>query len=452
MFGKVYQPRRNISNTFGLQVFNVLRFVVFLIIAIVFTKIGLTKEEIGLFEISVFIANVATFFWTTGLIQAFLPLYKNNKTFGVNQNNLQTRSPEIFNTYVILVVFSLIIFFIGKAIQNNFSVFGYSGKVPLLNVTLWIMLLSSPANLVEYIYMIRNQSGNTLSYAYITYTFLLVAVLLPVILGYNVIWALRGLVAVAVVRNIWLFTLILNYAQFKISKSFIKEHLALAVPIIFSTLISGSAQYIDGLVVSTRYSAEGFAIFRYGAKELPFVVMLATGLSHSMLTEFDTKEKVLQTLGTLKKKSLRIMHMMYPLSTLMLLFAKPIYKNIFTEEFTRSADVFVIYLLAITSRLLFPHTILIGLKKTRTLFYISIVEFVLNVGLSLWLVNPYGVVGVALATVGTYFISKSFLVYYNYKRFKILPQEYIPMKWYIFYNAIFIIIFVILDHGFVEIG
>ena len=199
MFGKVYQPRRNISTTFGLQVFNILRFIVFLIIAIVFTKIGLTKEEIGLFEISVFIANFATFFWTTGLIQAFLPLYKNNKTFGLNENNLKGKSPEIFNTYILLIAFSFIIFFVGKAIQNNFSVFGYSGKVPLLNVTLWIMLLSSPANLVEYIYMIRNQSGNTLSYAYITYTFLLLAVLLPVILGYNVIWALRGLVAVAVI-------------------------------------------------------------------------------------------------------------------------------------------------------------------------------------------------------------------------------------------------------------
>ena len=119
MFRKVYQPRKNISNTFGLQVFNVLRFVVFMIIAIVFAKIGLTKEEIGLFEISVFIASVATFFWTTGLIQAFLPLYKNNQTFGVNENNLKGKSPEIFNTYILLIAFSLIIFIIGKAIQNN---------------------------------------------------------------------------------------------------------------------------------------------------------------------------------------------------------------------------------------------------------------------------------------------------------------------------------------------
>ena len=278
------------------------------------------------------------------------------------------------------------------------------------------------------------------------------ASIIPVTLGYDVIWSIRGLVVVSIIKNIWLVTLLYNYSEIKFSFPFIKEVLILAAPIAFSILVGGSAQYIDGLVVTTHYSAEGFAIFRYGAKELPFVVMMAAGLSSALLTEFSKKEKIKETLGLLRKKSLRIMHLMYPLSIGLLLFAKPLYKFMFSPEFTRSADVFVIYLLAIISRILFPQTILIGLKKTRTLFRISVIEVILNIFLSLWLVIEYGVVGVALATIITYIISKVILVLYNYINLGIKPGEYIPVKWYMFYSFVLITVFVLLDRGIIVIS
>ncbi|MFC2104117.1 hypothetical protein ACFLS4_02035 [Bacteroidota bacterium] len=439
--------KRYVNNVTGLQAINILRFLTFLIISIVFTKIGLSKEEIGLFEVSIFIASAASFFWVSGLIQAFLPLFKSNKTFGEKEQLAGTKSPEVFNMYVILMFFSILVFLIGLAIKGNFSVFGYKGNVPLLNITLWYLLLSSPANLVEYIYMVQDKNGNTLSYGYITSTLQLIAALLPVILGYDVIWSLRGLVVVSIIKNIWLITLLYNYAEVKYSFPFIKEVLAYSGPIILSVLVSGSAQYVDGLIVTTHYSADGFAIFRYGAKELPFVIMMAAGLSSAMLVEFSKKERIKDTLAQIKKKSLRIMHSMYPLSIFLLLFAKPIYKGMFSPEFTRSADVFVIYILAIVSRLLFPHTIIIGLKKGKILFWASIFELIGNILLSLYLVDDYGVVGVALATIIVYFISKVALIAYNFFQLGISPTEYIPIKWYAFYSIALGTVFVLLDRG-----
>lgn len=442
--------RRNVNSVTGLQVINILRFITFLIISIVFTKIGLSREEIGLFEVSLFIASVASFFWVNGFIQAFLPLFKSNKTFGEKEQLAGTKSPEVFNIYVILMFFSIVVFLIGNAIQGNFSVFGYKGNVPLLNVTLWYLLLSSPANLVEYIYMVQEKNGNTLSYGYITSTLQLIAAIVPVVLGYDIVWSIRGLVVVSAIKNVWLLTLLYNYAEIKFSFPFIKEVLALSAPIIFSVLVGGSAQYIDGLVVTTHFQAKGFAIFRYGAKELPFVVMMAAGLHSALLVEFSKKDGLKDTLKKIKKKSLRIMHAMYPFSIAMLVFAKPLYKGIFSPEFTRSADVFVIYLLAIVSRILFPHTILIGLKKTRIIFLTSVFEVLANIILSLWLVQDYGVVGVALATVVTFFISKISLIIYNYVKLNINPLEYIPFAWYAFYSALLGIVFVILDRGIID--
>ncbi len=439
--------KRYVNNVTGLQAINILRFLTFLIISIVFTKIGLSKEEIGLFEVSIFIASVASFFWVNGLIQSFLPLFKSSKTFGEKEQLAGTKSPEVFNMYVILMFFSIVVFLIGLSIKGNFSVFGYKGNVPLLNLTLWYLLLSSPANLVEYIYMIQDKNSNTLSYGYITSALQLIAVIVPVVLGYKIEWSLRGLVLVSVIKNIWLVTLLYNYAEIKYSFSFIKEVLASSVPIILSVLVAGSAQYVDGLVVTTHYGADGFAIFRYGAKELPFVVMMAAGLSSAMLVEFNRKDKIKDTLAQIKKKSLRIMHFMYPLSIFLLLFAKPLYEGIFSPEFTRSADVFVIYLLAIVSRLLFPHTIIIGLKKGKILLWTSMLELLGNIFLSLYLVEDYGVVGVALATIIVYFISRVVLIMYNYFKLGINPIEYIPIKWYAFYSIALGTVFVLLDRG-----
>ena len=444
-------PRKNVSNVAGLQVFNTLRFVVFLIIAIVFTKIGLSKEQIGLFEISVFMVNVATFFWVTGIIQAFLPLYKGSNTFGDLANEQKDKSPEIFNTYLVLIFFSLVVFSVGLIIQNNFSVFGVKGKAPLLNATLLLLLLNSPANLVEYIYVVKNKSGNTLSYAYITYTIQLVAAILPPILGYDVVWSLRGLVLVAIIRNIWLITLIYNYAKFEFSFPFIKELMYIAAPLLFSALISGSAQYIDGLIVSIHFDADNFAIFRFGAKELPFVIMLATGLSNAMLTEFSTKENIQESLQKIKRRSLKIMHTMFPLSIFLLVFAEPLYKIMFSPEFSRSADIFVVYLLTILSRLLFPHTILMGLKKTRAVFFVAVIEVILNITFSSWLVNHYNAVGVALGTIIAYFIAKVILIIYNYFHLGIPPKDYIPLKWYLGYGIALGTMFVLLDHNIITI-
>ncbi|MCK5170382.1 MAG: polysaccharide biosynthesis C-terminal domain-containing protein, partial [Bacteroidales bacterium] len=96
-------------------------------------------------------------------------------------------------------------------------------------------------------------------------------------------------------------------------------------------------------------------------------------------------------------------------------------------------------------------TIIIGLKKGRVLFLTSVFELVANVFLSLYLVEDYGVVGVALATITVYFVSKVGLIIYNYFKLGISPIEYIPIKWYAFYSFILGAVFVLLDRGIIVI-
>ena len=84
----------------------------------------------------------------------------------------------------------------------------------------------------------------------------------------------------------------------KISWKFMKEHLYLGTPLIITSLISGSAQYTDGIIVSAVYRDPAmFAWFRYGAKEFPLVLLLANGLSNAMLPEFSTRSRMKESLA-----------------------------------------------------------------------------------------------------------------------------------------------------------
>ncbi|MFZ1269754.1 MAG: polysaccharide biosynthesis C-terminal domain-containing protein, partial [Bacteroidales bacterium] len=83
--------------------------------------------------------------------------------------------------------------------------------------------------------------------------------------------------------------------------------------------------------------------------------------------------------------------------------------------------------------------------------YTATIELAVNIPLSLLLIKPYGVVGVALATFIVYFLEKIFLIYYVWKKMKIRPAEYIPLTRWIIYSALLILLFVLIDHRIIDI-
>jgi len=99
----------------------------------------------------------------------------------------------------------------------------------------------------------------------------------------------------------------------------------------------------------------------------------------------------------------------------------------------------------------FPQTILIGLKKTKIVMLASILEIILNVGLTLLMIPTYGVVGVAVSTIIIFIVEKLILIGYNYFKLKINPFDYIPIAWYVFYSAVIVILFVLIDHRIIMV-
>jgi O-antigen/teichoic acid export membrane protein len=255
--------------------------------------------------------------------------------------------------------------------------------------------------------------------------------------------SLKGLILISVIRYLWLLLLIKKYSLFSVSLKFIKEHLHYAYPLIISTLLGGSAHYVDGLLVLSGFDQATFAVFSYGAREFPLVLLMANALSAAIIPEFSAGKNLEPALMSLKKRSATLMHLLFPVTILFLLFSKQLYPIIFNPEFSDSAGIFNIYLLLIISRLVFPHSVLIGLKKMKIIMHASLAELIINISLSVLLIRFLGIEGVAIATIIAYAAQKIIWIVYNKKVLGILPGNYIPLTKLTVYSVITIIIFLL---------
>lgn len=450
--------RFKITNVFSLQVFQILRFTVFLLISVYFTKSHLTIEEIGEFELMLFIASGISYFWITGIIQSLLPMYNNNSTFDISPRPSLIKSPELFNAFLLLTAFSAV-FTIPILASGLFgSTIETANRIPYHNLLALYFFFNNPGALIEYIYLLKNKPIRILNFGIISFVGLLTMVCLPIYLGYSLIYAIWGLIIFTILRYIFLLILVIRYSRLQFSWSFMKSHLKLGYPLIISALLSGSNQYTDGLLAFLTGDSKRFAVFRFGTKELPFVNQLANSLSNAMLIGFSNPEKVKESLEAIKVKSLKLMHYLFPVTIVVMLFSKWIFSEfLFNENFNRSADVFMVYLLIVIARLVFPQTILIGLKKTKVVMVASVLSIVFNVVLSLFfvygygIIKGYGVVGLALGTVVVLVLEKIYMVIYNYFKLGISPLDYIPVKWYLFYSSLVVLVFVLIDHRIIRV-
>ncbi len=426
------------GNITALQLFQLIRFGSLLLISILLSKSGLTTESIGLYESVLFLAGLISFFWLTGYIQSFLASYHDFSGKG--------KHPSIFNAALILFGFALIaviiLFVTGKSTSLEITKTNSGTIFPLL---LAYVLFSAPSSLIEYIYLLQSKPKKLISYGIISYALQIALVCIPLLMYSAIEYSIAGLLLSAVLRFIWLLILIKRHSEYQFNPSFIISSLQTAWPLILLALVGGSTTYIDSSVVSAYFDQASFAIFRYGARELPFVVLFANAFSNAMVPEFAKPQRLKEKLGEMKIKSTRMAHFFFPITFILILTSSYFFPLIFNPDFLESAKIFNVYLLIISSRLVFPQTILYGFRDNRPVLLIGIFALATHLAISLSLVTYYGIVGVAFAAVVANLIDKALLAGYLYRKHKIGIAEYLDIKWWVIYNSILIAIYLYLS-------
>lgn len=428
-----------ITHISALQIFQLIRFSTLVLIGVVFTKSGLSISEIGQYEAFLFLAGAVSFFWLNGLIQAFLS--------SVGELSVSAKSSALFNVFCLLAGFSLLIAGFVLLFENSVSGYLLNGSgIPFLKYLLIYLLVSSPASLVEYIYLVRKQGRLMLIYGTVSFTLMFLLVVLPAVLGYSIQYCVVGLVVSSAFRLVWLLVLLFRNSIPVLDPEFIRKHLKSAWPLIFSMLLSGSSQYIDGFIITSSFDEATFAVFRFGAREFPLVLILANAFSMSMLPGFAGQLNLKVNLEQIRMNSEKLGRWLFPLSGGMMLVSHWAFPLVFNVGFAESATIFNIYLLLIVSRLLFPQIILIGLRKNQIIMWASLFEVVVNVVFSLWFMQFWGIAGVAYGTVCAYVFEKLLLAGLVHKKCGCRISDYLNVKQHLLYSLLLASEFFVIEY------
>ncbi len=428
----------SLTKVSAMQLFQLIRYSTLILIGIIFSKSALTKSEIGQYETVLFLAGAVSFFWVNGLIQGFLPT--SNNCSGTK------KSGDLFNMFYLLLLLSLLAVGFVTVFEHGISHVLLKGSgVPYLKYLIIYLLLSAPSGLIEYIYLIKDKARSLVAYGVISYSLMFLLVVLPAWWGRGLEYCLMGLVLSAVVRFVWLLVLLLKYSSPEFNSEFILKHLKVAGPLVLSMFLSGSGQYIDGFIITGYFDDATFAVFRFGAREFPLVLLLANAFSASMLSGFSKAGRLNDNLAEVKRNAQKLAAWLFPLSALLMAVSHWLFPIVFNSGFKESAIIFNIYLLLIVSRLVFPQTILTGLGKNRAILWASLLEIVLNVSLSLWFVQLWGLSGVAYGTVCAYIFEKLILMVFVKKTCGVGISSYLNVSRHLVYSVLLLVEFIVIE-------
>lgn len=407
----------------ALQIFQLLRVGSSILTGVLLAKSSLSASDIGAFESLLFIGTTASFFWVNGLMQAIAPLYAQRDTDG-QKRLLQ----GIFWTFALLAAGIGLVFYLFESPLTQLLC-GKSALLGFAPFTLYLCLnlLSYP---VESVCLVQNRSRELLVWGVFSFGGHLLCAALPLLMGWQVEAIFYSLSMLAALKALW--SLRRTGAYLHIPLDQLRPYLNFSWPLILSGLASNFMLMWDNWLVSHGSNDLAvFAQYRFGARELPIALPLCTALSAAMVPILLEKEQA--GLLELKRRSLLLMHLLFPLSIILMFSAKWLYPRIFNPDFVRSADVFNVFLLATATRILLPGAILLAKGENKLFFPISLAELLLRILLTSLLFQYLGLVGVAWGVILSFWVEKLILGSILYKKYSLKPGDWLDLRWYAFY-------------------
>jgi O-antigen/teichoic acid export membrane protein len=381
------------------------------------------------------ISTGLSYFWLGGMTNTLLSTYP--------KQDDSVKHKMLFNSFALISLISTLLVIILAVFPSTVvHLFTKENQLPYFKWFCLYLLLSNCTGLLEF-YLLLIKRIRLLVVSGLFYLVVQLAlVVIPVLMGYGIKGGLIGLVVFNAIRLGWLLIIFIREQKFEIDFTLIKKLFIDSLPLTGSMLISGALEYVNGFIISTHYSAADFAVYRYGARELPLSMLLANAFSSASIPLIAVN--INDGLDYVKRRSLQLFHVLFPVSILLMLTSYWLFPVVFNSQFQGSAVIFNIFLLLIVSRILFPQTILNALGKYNIILLSSTLEIIVGVGLSFYLVNTiFGMMGVALATVIAYLFDKLFLMSYLALKLKIPPSKYLSIKWYLFYVIMLCLAFAI---------
>lgn len=417
-----------ITVTQAMQLLQVLRQGVGLLLAILLAKSALTPAGVGRYEQVVFLTYALSFFWSVGLIQGLLAYYP--RLSGLVRPALLWGASLLFHGVALLLVGALVAapgpiiwFFAG---QNQ------PVGLALLAIFFFFHL---PSTLNEYYLLLAQRPWPIVGYGLVTQLGQLLVVLGAVWIWGEVTAAIAALTLVAGGKWLWHWRLMAQLGSWCWEGRLVRRWVQQSWPLLAYALLGGLILVVNQWLVN--YWAQGdptrFALFRYGSREFPLAVALVEGLNVAMIPAVARDRAA--GLEKIRRQSTRLQHQLFPLTLGLLLSSQWWFPAVFSPEFSGAIPVFNTFLLLLSSRLIFSRTVMTGAGWQVPGLWIAGIEIALLVPLG-WLGLQWGgLVGLALANAGVYLVEKLLQVAYLVRQ-GISWGTYCDWRWWLGYSAV----------------
>ncbi len=400
-----------------------------ILLSIVLVKLTFTKSEIGDFEWFLFLTNALSFFWSMGLLNAFKSYFPLKSEF--------EKATLISNISFVFLLFG------GLAITG---IYFTSYGIELINQGSWVyfctfVVLGISASITEHVLILKEASQRLFYYGLVSYSTYFIGLSLVALLYQSIDFLFIYLAVWAALRFLYMLIVVHKYGRWSLDIPLAIKFITYSIPLIIHVLLGGGMEYVDGYLVDLYYSRDDFTVFRYGARELPINTIFITAMVATMIPLAVSNLNL--TLVDLRSRLNKLMHWLFPVSIILVLTSPLIFQAVYNEGFLKSAFVFNIYLLILCSRLVLPQIILYAKQKNNILMWVGLLELIVNVALSLYLIKEYGILGVASATVVAYIVQKIALVAYCRIRLGINLREYLDIKTHVLYSGLLYFVFAV---------
>lgn len=206
-----------------------------------------------------------------------------------------------------------------------------------------------------------------------------------------------------------------------------------SIPIFIAGYIGLLSQHTDKIIITKNFNTDVYAVYINGAFELPVIGLITGAISTAFLAEFTMlcknkdMEKALQIFHDITKTTSIFI---FPLFIYFLFNSYNFIVFLFGTNFKESSIPFTIYLFLLPIRVVFYGPALVAMGKQNTFMIRSFIELILNIIVSLILLQYFGAWGVAIGTVlSVYLWSVPFNLLYLSKGFGINFFYVLPFKY-----------------------
>lgn len=401
-----------------------------LIIGIILVRL-ISKEMLGSYRqvmlVYALIAGILTMQIESSLYY-FLPKYGPEK-----RRDLMAQT--LFSTGIISLAIGSAMFFSAGILANNFN---------NPEIVAWIRVYACFA-FFERIVLLMPAFLISLDKAFLSGLFSMSSTILMVLtvvvvfaFGYGITEALLGKIFIEAVFAILGILIMIRYSprgQWRINKSLLLEQLKYCWPLMATTTIAALNVRLDGLLISTYFSKEVYAVYSTGALELPLIALFTSSLSSAimpnMVVEADNGRK-LSSLNIWHEASRKSSLLIFPAFVFFLFCGHDFIVLLYTQDYEKATWPFLIYLARLPFRIAIYGAIFRAIGYTKPLFFAAIYSFTANVviGITLLLAGRHGFLSYIGPSIGTFFgtlISVSYLLTVLQKKIGVSFSEI--MRW-----------------------